>query len=157
MLIYLNESVLYLRTTCTNVYIMMLMSMHLSSSIASRQCMTGYVHQVYTTWSDIKWHIAPKVIEVRKSNGCDLLQIYINNCTHPFVLWDKQHGIKFSPPPISVATDLPHLCVLRSMEAWWISILVGGRAPVFAGMVKVWSGGILVAAAAPCTIMSLWL
>jgi hypothetical protein len=43
------------------------------------------------------------------------------------------------------------------MEAWWISILVGGRAPVFAVMVKVWSGGILVAAAAPRTIRSLWL
>jgi hypothetical protein len=43
------------------------------------------------------------------------------------------------------------------MEAWLISILVGRRAPVFVVRVKVWSGGIPVAAAAPCTIRSLCL
>jgi hypothetical protein len=43
------------------------------------------------------------------------------------------------------------------MEVWWISILVGVRAPVFAVMVKVWLDGILVAAAAPHTIRPLWL
>jgi hypothetical protein len=26
-----------------------------------------------------------RAVEVQKSNGYDLLQIYINNCTHPFV------------------------------------------------------------------------
>jgi hypothetical protein len=40
-----------------------------------------------------------------------------------------EEAIKVSVPPMDVADNLPRFCDLQAMEARWISVFIGRRAP----------------------------